>query len=266
MIRLVAIAALIFAGVADAKTPETLVKQGIGFANKGKWRQAAKLLAAAAPRVKEAKARAVAYKHLGLARWELGDKKGAEEAFRRALGADARVELDPNDEPPAVVVFFRAIREKVVPVTAPVPAPAEAFNAKAQRSKDARNETSSLGVSAPLRQVPAPAPAPATASAPAPASILASKPTWLIPPRSTRKWAWVTLGVSVLSLAVGAVLYFNPPSPSKASLDAYNGGVDSHNASLRAGGGLLIGGTLLSVASTTLFILHRDGRHRLSPP
>ncbi|MBI3071047.1 MAG: DUF11 domain-containing protein [Deltaproteobacteria bacterium] len=37
------------------------------------------------------------------------------------------------------------------------PASAEDFNAKAQRSKDARNETSFLGVSAPLRQIPAPA-------------------------------------------------------------------------------------------------------------
>ncbi|MBI3071340.1 MAG: glycosyltransferase family 4 protein [Deltaproteobacteria bacterium] len=40
---------------------------------------------------------------------------------------------------------------------APAPAPAEDFSAKAQRSKDARNETSSLGASAPLRQIPAPA-------------------------------------------------------------------------------------------------------------
>ncbi|MBI3074093.1 MAG: glycosyltransferase family 39 protein [Deltaproteobacteria bacterium] len=43
-------------------------------------------------------------------------------------------------------------------------APAEDFNAKAQRRKDPRNETSSLGVSAPLRKIPAPASAPAPAS------------------------------------------------------------------------------------------------------
>ncbi|MBI3073863.1 MAG: hypothetical protein HYY84_17270 [Deltaproteobacteria bacterium] len=42
------------------------------------------------------------------------------------------------------------------PVAAPEPASAEDFNAKAQRSKDAGNETSSLGASAPLRQIPAP--------------------------------------------------------------------------------------------------------------
>ncbi|MBI3071374.1 MAG: hypothetical protein HYY84_04520 [Deltaproteobacteria bacterium] len=37
------------------------------------------------------------------------------------------------------------------PAPAPAPATAEDFNAKAQRSKDVRNETSSLGASAPLR-------------------------------------------------------------------------------------------------------------------
>ncbi|MBI3071405.1 MAG: serine/threonine protein kinase [Deltaproteobacteria bacterium] len=66
----------------------------------------------------------------------------------------------------------------VTPVVAPAsesataPAPGQDFNAKAQSSEDAKNESSSLGVSAPLRQIPAPASAPA----PAPASSRASAP------------------------------------------------------------------------------------------
>ncbi|MBI3074087.1 MAG: TRAP transporter large permease subunit [Deltaproteobacteria bacterium] len=56
----------------------------------------------------------------------------------------------------ALVLFTNAAP---APAPASAPATAEDFNAKAQRSKDARNETSSLGASAPLRQIPAPVPA-----------------------------------------------------------------------------------------------------------
>ncbi|MBI3071386.1 MAG: c-type cytochrome [Deltaproteobacteria bacterium] len=58
----------------------------------------------------------------------------------------------------SLLVFSSAPESPAAPASAP--APAEDFNAKAQRSKDARNETTSLGASAPLRQVPAPASAP----------------------------------------------------------------------------------------------------------
>ncbi|MBI3070667.1 MAG: FHA domain-containing protein [Deltaproteobacteria bacterium] len=62
----------------------------------------------------------------------------------------------------AFVVFSPDASRDAPVIAAPAPAapaPEEDFNAKAQRSKDERNETTSLGVSAPLRQIPAPAPA-----------------------------------------------------------------------------------------------------------
>ncbi|MBI3072298.1 MAG: serine/threonine protein kinase [Deltaproteobacteria bacterium] len=65
----------------------------------------------------------------------------------------------------------RSLLSTSAPAPAPVAAPAEDFNAKAQRSGDAKNEASSLGASAPLRQIPAPAIAPRPRPAPAPTEI-----------------------------------------------------------------------------------------------
>ncbi|MBI3072311.1 MAG: DUF2723 domain-containing protein [Deltaproteobacteria bacterium] len=64
----------------------------------------------------------------------------------------------------------------LVPLAASATASEEDFNAKAQRSRDAGNETSSLGASAPLRQIPATASAPVIAGAVAAAVAFALSP------------------------------------------------------------------------------------------
>ncbi|MBI3072645.1 MAG: hypothetical protein HYY84_11075 [Deltaproteobacteria bacterium] len=82
-------------------------------------------------------------------------------------------------------------RQSVQP---PAPAPAEDFNAKAQRSEDARNETSSRGDFAPLRQIPAPAPASATADETAPAQN---------PKRAEHRIEWLAnVGIAAVLTAV----------------------------------------------------------------
>ncbi|MBI3072858.1 MAG: serine/threonine protein kinase [Deltaproteobacteria bacterium] len=64
-----------------------------------------------------------------------------------------------------LAIGFRDSGNGAVRVEAPAPATAEDFNAKTPSRKDARYETSSLGASAPLRQIPVPTPSPVPAPA-----------------------------------------------------------------------------------------------------
>ncbi|MBI3071304.1 MAG: hypothetical protein HYY84_04170 [Deltaproteobacteria bacterium] len=92
----------------------------------------------------------------------------------------------------------RTIEPEVLPAPARVSAPARDFDAKAQSHKDAKKETSSLDVSAPLRQIPAPASPP--------------KPfykTW---------WFWTATGGGVAALTTILVLVLSPKAATPIAL------------------------------------------------
>jgi hypothetical protein len=70
-------------------------------------------LSAAATKLRDPKARARAYKQVGIAQLELGKSSAAEQAFVFALTADALVDVDPVSDPPTAVALFRSTRDKL---------------------------------------------------------------------------------------------------------------------------------------------------------
>ena len=104
---------LLVAVVAPAQTVDRDVQRAIQEFRQGEWSRAAMLLRVAAPRLKEARARADAFKVLGLCEVELRRPAAAEVAFVEALTALPLLDLNPVEDPPEAVTVFRAVRDRL---------------------------------------------------------------------------------------------------------------------------------------------------------
>ena len=103
MKRTVAIVAFFAVTPAGADPAQSIFKRGLSEFQRAEWKRAVKSLLSAAPRLKEPKERAIAYRQAGLARVELKQDRGAEEAFMLALTADPLVDVDPVEVQPRSV-------------------------------------------------------------------------------------------------------------------------------------------------------------------
>ncbi|MBI3073481.1 MAG: PEGA domain-containing protein [Deltaproteobacteria bacterium] len=111
--RIALLVVVLAAARAQAEEADAALGRALAAFGAGEWDKAATLLRIVAPQIKDAAARARAYKTLGLAEIERKRPSDAESAFVKALTADPVVDIDPNEDPPKAVTLFRAVRDRL---------------------------------------------------------------------------------------------------------------------------------------------------------